>query len=434
MLDVSTVARPTVDIADIFRHHFKTYTETSLVSALHYKIATQIMNCRTAVLGGHLYQCQTCKNEVNAYNSCRNRHCPKCQGSARRKWVAAREAELLPVHYFHVVFTMPGQFAPLALQNKQVLYDILFEAGGKALLDIGADPRHLGADLGYIAVLHTWGQNLLHHPHIHCIVPGGGISPDGKTWIATRSKFLLPVRVLSKHFRTLFLKALMKAFQQGRLAFHGQLKRFENPAAFQALLKSTCRTDWVVYAKPPFGSPQQVLRYIGRYTHRVAISNSRLRQYDGQSVTFEHKDYRRGRSHLLMTLPVQEFMRRFLLHVQPIGFVRIRYGGFMANRNRTARLELCRTLIHTQPSVGTTSVGPTNTVEISPQHHETQDDSQNASPKRHCSKCNTATMRPISIIPSQLATGLRKQSRRRQRRPLRSMRTWRDPVYAPLPS
>jgi hypothetical protein len=329
----------------------------------------------------------------------------------------------LPIHYFHVVFTMPGSIALLALQNKQVLYDILFQAGGGALLEIGADPDHLGAELGYIAVLHTWGQNLMLHPHIHCIVPGGGISLDGTRWVATRKTFLLSVRVLSKRFRTLFTEALEKAFDQGLLEFHGNLEHLAKPAVFRSWLKSTRSSDWVVYAKPPFGSPEQTLQYIGRYTHRVAISNQRLKSVTDNQVTFEWKDNRRKKAHLLMTLHVHEFMRRFLLHVLPPGFVRIRHGGFLANRHRTARLALCRELLEKANQPDTHHPAPTVPGPSAPE-------ARAATSRRHCPKCNTATLRTVSVIPSDLPPSPRARLRRRRQRLLRLASTWKDPTLA----
>jgi hypothetical protein len=302
--------------------------------------------CRTAVLGGHLEQCGECGHRRPAYNSCRNRHCPKCQAAARAAWLDARRAELLPVPYFHVVFTLPEQLGPLALQNKHVLYDILFRAAAETLQEIAADPKHLGAEIGFLAVLHTWGQNLLDHPHLHCVVPGGGLSPDGSRWISCRNEdFLLPVKVLSAVFRGKFLDYLKRAFAQGQLGFHGRLADLAQPDAFARLLGECYDRKWVVYAKRPFGGPEQVLKYLARYTHRVAISNQRLISLENGHVTFRWKNYAQGNQQQTMTLSGVEFLRRFLLHLLPSHFVRIRHYGFLANRHRSEKLARCRELL-----------------------------------------------------------------------------------------
>ena len=292
-----------------------------------------IERCRTAALGGHVEQCDACGHQRIAFNSCRDRHCPKCQSLTRAQWLEDRRAELLPVEYFHVVFTLPQEIAAIAYQNKAMVYDLLFRATAETLRAIAADPKHLGAEIGFIAILHTWGQNLLHHPHLHCVVPGGGLSPDGQHWIACRPGFFLPVRVLSRLFRRRFLTMLQQAFAAGSLTFHNALAKLTDPRAFARYLAPTARAEWVVYAKPPFGGPQRVLEYLGRYTHRVAIANSRLLAMDERSVTFRWKDYRaKGKTrHKAMTLSPQEFMRRFLLHVLPGGFHRIRQGIVFSN-------------------------------------------------------------------------------------------------------
>lgn len=297
------------------------------------------------MLGGHVEQCDDCGATRIAYNSCRNRHCPKCQGAARAQWLAERQAELLPVPYFHVVFTMPASAAEIAFQNKAVIYAILFRCATETLTTIAADPKHLGAQLGVTAVLHTWGQTLQHHPHLHCVVPGGGPSPDGIRWVACRPGFFLPVRVLSRLFRRLFLQELQAAFVAGQLGFFGDLARLADPAAFTQRLDQLRRTDWVVYAKPPFGGPEQVLAYLGRYTHRVAIANSRLISLADGKVSFSWKDYRQNRKAKVMTLDADEFMRRFLLHTLPDGFHRIRHYGFLANGGRNDKIALCRQLL-----------------------------------------------------------------------------------------
>jgi len=304
-----------------------------------------IEHCRTAALGGHVERCGDCGHQRIAYNSCRNRNCPKCQGLARAQWLADRQAELLDVPYFHVVFTVPEAVAAIAFQNQTAVYDILFRAAAETLRTIAADPQHLGAEIGFLAVLHTWGQNLLHHPHLHCLVPGGGIAPDGQSWIACRAGFFLPVRVLSRMFRGLFLHYLEKAFAAGQLRFFSEHRHLHEPAAFRRFLAPVRDTEWVVYAKRPFAGPAQVLDYVGRYTHRVAISNNRLVSMDGDKVRFRWKDYRDGSQHKTMSLQGGEFIRRFLIHVLPDGFHRIRYFGFLGNCHRAQKLALCRRLL-----------------------------------------------------------------------------------------
>jgi hypothetical protein len=337
-----------LDLADIFRTHQKDFLArwSHVLSRQQRKALRAIRDCRTAALGGHLQQCDRCGHRVILYNSCRNRHCPKCQAMARARWLQQRQAELLPVPYFHVVFTLPQQVGQLALQNAKQIYTILFRAASQTLLETAAEPRLLGASIGFLAVLHTWGQNLHLHPHLHCVVPGGGISPDGSRWIRCRkSSFFLPVRLLSRRFRKKFLRQLGQAFRYGRLRFSGELRSLADLAVFRTLCEKAARIDWVVHVKPPFGGPQRVLKYLARYTHRVAISNHRLRSLEQGRVTFEWKDYAaRGRTKN-MTLDAVEFMRRFLLHVLPSGMVRIRQFGFLANRVRTQKLELCRTLL-----------------------------------------------------------------------------------------
>ena len=301
--------------------------------------------CRTAALGGHLEQCDCCGHQRPAYHSCRDRHCPKCQSLARAQWLQDRQAELLPVPYFHVVFTLPEEIAAIAYQNKELLYNILFRATAETLRTIAADPKHLGAEIGFLALLHSWGQNLLFHPHLHCVVPGGGISPDRQRWIPCRPDFFLPVRVLSRLFRRLFLEDLQAAFDQGKLQFFSSLERLRDPQVFAQYLAPLQKAEWVVYAKPPFGGPKQVLNYLGRYTHRVAISNHRLLSLDNGRVSFHWRDYRHHHRQKTMTLEAEEFIRRFLLHVLPAGFQRIRHYGFLGNRYRQAKLALCRQLL-----------------------------------------------------------------------------------------
>jgi hypothetical protein len=352
-----------LELADVFRIHEDDFLARwgHVLSRQQRKAFEDIRDCRTAALGGHVEQ-YDCGHRVILYNSCTNRSCPKCQAAARAKWLAEREAELLPVDaYFHVVFTLPQEIAHLALQNAREIYGILFRAASETLLTIAADPKHLGAEIGFLTVLHTWGQNLHIHPHIHCVVPGGGVSKDGSRWIACRKKsFFLPVKVLSRLFRKKFLIYLERAFQSGKLGFHGQLEPLTKPAAFAVLCRKAGQREWVVYAKRPFGGPEQVLKYLARYTHRVAISNSRLLSLENGRVTFEWKDYADGNQSKTMTLDAVEFIRRFLLHVRPSGFVRIRHFGFLANRNRKEKLVLCRSLLParqtaTEPSASSPS-------------------------------------------------------------------------------
>jgi hypothetical protein len=334
-------------VADIFRQHGPAYRAAHSLPLGQLRVMRAIEVCRTATLGGHIEKCGHCDHTRQAYNSCRNRHCPKCQTLARAKWLESRTAELLPVEYFHVVFTLPERIAEIAFYNQEVVYAILFRAASETLLTIAADPKHLDADIGFFGILHTWGQNLLHHPHVHFVVPGGGISRDGQRWNRCRPGFFLPVKVLSRLFRRLFLEQLTKAFQQNQLQFPGTLEALQPATAFTACLASQATREWVVYAKPPFGGPQQVLEYLGRYTHRVAISNQRLQSLEHGNVTFQWKDYRQQdqQKSRRMTLASGEFIRRFLIHTLPNGFPRIRYFGFLANRHRKAKLKRCRELL-----------------------------------------------------------------------------------------
>lgn len=339
--------RPQLEVADVIRAHGQEYLETMGVSATlaQRRVLRDLADCRTAALGGHVEKCTDCGHKKIAYDSCKSRCCPKCQGSSRRKWLEAREKDLLPVEYFHVVFTLPQEIAALALQNKRVVYKALFRASSKTLLQIAADPKHLGAKIGILSVLHTWGQALTHHPHIHCVVPGGGLSHDGSRWISSSNGFLLPVSVLSPVFRGKFLEQLRKAKAQGDLAFHGKLKHLNDPDTFRSYLAATHKNDWVVYSKPPFGGPEQVLKYLARYTLRVAISNRRLLSLEDGKVSFSWKDYAHGGRRRVMTLDAVEFIRRFLLHVLPDGFVRIRSYGLLANCVKRKNLKLCRKLL-----------------------------------------------------------------------------------------
>ena len=339
--------RPKLEVADVFRRYGAAYRQqhAGSLSRGQRRVMSAIELCRTAALGGHLEECDCCGHQRPAYHSCRNRHCPKCQSLARAQWLKDRQAELLPVEYFHVVFTVPEEIAALAYQNKEVVYGILFRATAETLRTLAADPQHLGAEIGFFAVLHSWGQNLLHHPHLHCVVPGGGLAPDGKRWIACRPGFFLPVNVLSCLFRRLFLDYLQAAFEQGQRHFFSSLERLRDPHAFAHYLAPLRQIDWVVHAKPPFGGPEQVLNYLGRYTHRVAISNNRLLDIEDGKITFRWKDYRHNDRPRVMTLEADEFIRRFLLHVLPDGFQRIRHYGFLAHRYRKAKLALCRQLL-----------------------------------------------------------------------------------------
>ena len=343
------MSRPSLEVADIFREHGPAWRRANAghVSLGQLKVMSAIESCRTASLGGHVARCEKCAHTLIAYNSCRNRHCPKCQGAAAKEWLAMRQAELLPVPYYHVVFTLPAQIADIAYQNKAAIYAILFKAAAETLIAIAADPKHLGARITLTAVLHTWGSALTHHPHVHIVVPGGGISLDGQRWVSCRPGFFLPVRVLSRLFRRLFLQKLMAAHDVGRLRFFGDHVPLAESDAFAKYLAPLRKAEWVVYAKRPFGGPDQVLAYLSRYTHRVAISNSRLVAFNNAGVTFKWKDYRaKGRDKAkVMTLPADEFIRRFLIHVLPSGFHRIRHYGLFANTARAKNIERARQLL-----------------------------------------------------------------------------------------
>jgi hypothetical protein len=342
------MSHPGLEVADVFRRYGEAWRAQNAghVSAGQLRVMSAIEACRTAALGGHVERCQDCAHTRIAYNSCRNRHCPKCQWRAAAEWLAAREAELLPVPYFHVVFTLPASIGAIAYQNKAKVYALLFKAAAETLITIAADPKHLGAEIGVTAVLHTWGQNLDHHPHIHCIVPGGGISPDGRRWISCRPGFFLPVRVLSRLFRRLFLDGLRAAHQAGDLSFFSDLVGLKDQDAFDRYIAPLRRSEWVVFAKRPFAGPSQVLAYLARYTHRVAISNSRLVSLDDGAVRFRWKDYLQAAKAKVMTLAAGEFIRRFLMHTLPDGFHRIRHYGLFANGHRAEKLALCRQLLH----------------------------------------------------------------------------------------
>lgn len=336
-----------LEVAHIFRLYGEAFRQNHRLCRVQLQALRAIENCRTAVLGGHVYRCDECGAEKICYNSCRNRHCPKCQNLEKERWLQQRRNELLPVSYFHVVFTLPEELNVLALGNPRVIYDLLFRCASETLLEVAADPKHLGARLGVLAILHTWSQTLLLHPHLHCIVSGGGLSPDGARWVSAAERFLLPVRVLSPVFRGKFLAGLKRLHEQGRLSLTGGAEELRDPWVFHNLLDRLYQRFWWVYSKPPFGGPELVLRYLARYTHRVALSNQRLvRLVDGQ-VTFTYKDYTQAGRVRPMTLPVEEFIRRFLLHILPHRFVRIRYYGLLAPRHRERQLERCRTLLGT---------------------------------------------------------------------------------------
>ena len=337
-----------LEVADVIRSAGTAFIERNRpwLRWQHIKVLRAIRQCRTAALGGHLDECTRCGHRAAiSYNSCRNRHCPKCQTSARERWIAARQRELLPTRYVHVVFTLPHRLAPLALQNKKVLYDLLFRASAETLLEVARDPRHLGAEIGFFSVLHTWSQKLGLHPHVHCVIPAGGLSLDHARWIASRQRFFLPIHVLRRVFRGKFVAGLRRAFQLGQLNFHGDLTLLAQPKTFAAWLRPLYRNDWIVYLKPPFGGPEYVLQYLGRYTHRVAISNHRLVSLAEGNVTFRWRDSAHNNEQKLLTLSLDEFLRRFLLHLLPKGFVRIRNFGFLANRKRAITLPLCLSLL-----------------------------------------------------------------------------------------
>ena len=337
-----------LEVADLIRSAGTAFIERNRpwLRWQHIKVLRAIRRCRTAALGGHLDECTRCGHRAAiSYNSCRNRHCPKCQTSTRERWIAARQRELLPTRYVHVVFTLPHRLAPLALQNKKVLYDLLFRASAETLLEVARDPRHLGAEIGFFSVLHTWSQKLGLHPHVHCVIPAGGLSLDHAHWIPSRERFFLPIHVLRRVFRGKFVAGLRQAFQVGQLNFHGDLALLAQPKTFAAWLRPLFRKDWVVYSKPPFGGPDYVLQYLGRYTHRVAISNHRLVSLAEGNVTFRWRDSAHNNEQKLLTLSLDEFLRRFLLHLLPKGFVRIRNFGFLANRKRAITVPLCLSLL-----------------------------------------------------------------------------------------
>src|SRR5712664_843083 len=354
--------RPAVEVADLLHKQGDRFMDKSpWLNFQQLSVLRAITRCRTAALGGHIDQCSQCGHQAISYNSCRNRHCPKCQAQARQRWLAAREKELLGVPYFHVVFTLPHALIPLCQRNPRVLYDLLFQASAAAMLEVAADPKHLGAQIGFLSILHTWGQNLLPHPHVHCVIPAGGLSSDRQRWIHPRYPLFLPVKVLSRVFRGKFIAGLKRAFRDGELSFPGSLRHLADEKAFHSFLRSLFHHDWVVYAKRPLGGPAPGLQYLARYTHRVAISNHRLVNVADGKVTFRWKDYARGSRQRTMAVGGEEFLRRFMLHVLPRGFVRIRFFGFLANRHRASRLPLCQQLLETSPrqNLPTSTAGET---------------------------------------------------------------------------
>ncbi len=385
-----------LEVADVFRRHGPAYRQERPVplGRVETRVMSAIALCRTAGLGGHVEACDGCTHSRIAYNSCRNRHCPKCQSTAREAWLAEREKDLLPTSYFHVVFTVPAPIGALAFQNKAIVYAILFEAAAFALRSAGRDPRHLGGEIGAVAILHTWGQALTHHPHVHCLVPGGALARDGR-WIACRENFLLPIHVLSQLFRRRFVERLQEARATGQLGFFGELAALNAVEVFTSWLAAQRRTDWVVYAKPPFGSPQHVLAYLGRYTHRVAIANSRLVAMDDSSVSFRWRDYRHGSAVRVMKLDAGEFIRRFLLHALPDGFHRIRHFGFLANGCRRIKLAAIRQTIAAAEACG---IGHSRTTEHDATVKHDPEPKQKALDPVICPCCG-GTMRVTRLLP-----------------------------------
>jgi len=381
-----------LEVADVFRLYGATYLDLYDHSTFREQrqVLKNIVNCRTSALGGHVKKCDKCGHQEVYFNSCRDRHCPKCQAAARAEWLEARAQDLLlNIEYFHIVFTIPAGLNSVTIQNKRLIYTILFRAASETLLTLAHDPKHLGAQIGFLAVLHTWGQKLQLHPHVHCVVPGGGISPDGKRWVSTRQDFFLPVRVLSSLFQKKFLRYLAQAFGKGQFCFRGNMKSLADEYHWKRFLRGVKKDKWVVYAKPPFGCADRVLKYLARYTHRVAITNQRLIALDKGNVTFHWKDYANGNVRRTMSLGAVEFIRRFLLHTLPSGFTRIRYYGFLSNRNRNEKLALCRELItHSQESQSNPVESPDATVSV-PQEHEDID---------RCPACKEGRMRLVETI------------------------------------
>jgi Putative transposase/Transposase zinc-binding domain len=394
--------RPILEVADIFRRYGKAYREKhgASISTAQRRVMTAIEMCRTAALGGQIEQCDQCGHQRICYRSCRNRHCPKCQSLARAEWIQHRQAELLDCEYFHVVFTVPEEITAIAYQNKEVVYSILFRATAETLRTIAADPKHLGAEIGFFGVLHTWGSNLLFHPHLHCVVPGGGLSPDGTRWISCKPGFFLPVRVLSRLFRRLFLELLQNAFNASKLHFFTALEKLGDSRGFDRYLAPVRKAEWIVYAKCPFAGPQQVLDYVGRYTHRVAISNNRLLDIQAGQVRFQWKDYRAKGKRKTMTLSAEEFIRRFLLHALPDGFQRIRYYGLLGNRYRRQKLVRCRQLLGMAPPVEAKA----------PQDYRDQHEQLTGSSLHECPVCHRGRMVMVETLTRHRSPAIRNTS------------------------
>jgi len=388
------MTRPRLEIAEVIRSCCDAFLEQygAALTPEQRRVLDDLPRCRTAALGGHVLGCPQCGHQQVSYNSCRNRHCPKCQATASARWLEAQAADLLPVPYFHVVFTIPNDLNPIALQNPRPVYDLLLRTAAETLLEVAANPRNLGAQIGVLTVLHTWGQNLQLHPHVHCVVPGGGLSLDGTRWIACPSNFFLPIDVLSQVFRGKFMAGLRDAYARGRLRFSGELADLALPEPFDRLLSQSARTNWVVYVRPPFGGPEQVLKYLARYTHRVAISNSRLIEFEDGKVTFRWKDYAQNGTRKIMTLSANEFVHRFLMHVLPSGFVRIRHYGFLSNRNRGEKVALCRELLgdvqSPEPDMADHIDEPKAAIEVTP--------------TRVCPACGARRMIVIAEFPPQV--------------------------------
>jgi hypothetical protein len=395
--------RPTHELAEVVRTFAPAFEERygHTVSPAQRRALRAIGRCRTAALGGHVEACDACGQVRVAYNSCRNRHCPKCQAATRAEWLERQAADLLPVEYFHLVFTLPNAVGPLALQNPSRVYGALFRAAADSLAELAADPKHLGAEVGFLAVLHTWGQTLTLHPHVHCVVPGGGLSPDGQRWVPCRPGFFLPVRPLSRLFRGKYLAALHRLHQQGCLVLAGTQADLADPRRFARWLDELRGSEWVVYAKPPFGGPEQVLKYLARYTHRVAISNQRLASIDDHTVSFHWKDYAGGNASKVMTLDGVEFLRRFLQHVLPSGFVRIRHFGLLANRHREEKLARCRSLLDATPAACHPEPSPAGPIETTPTEGRGDGTTAVVGPESsvRCPFCGRGRMVVVEVLP-----------------------------------
>jgi Putative transposase/Transposase zinc-binding domain len=394
--------RPVYELADVIRNFAPAFEQQygHTVSSAQHRALRDLVRCRTAALGGHVEACDACGQVRIAYNSCRNRNCPKCQAAARAAWLDRQSADLLPVEYFHVVFTLPNSLGPLTLQNPTLLYGALFRAAAASLSELAADPKHLGAEIGFLAVLHTWGQTLTLHPHVHCVVPGGGLSFDGQRWLACRPGFFLPVRPLSRLFRGKYLATLQQLYQQGRLVLAGRQAELAEPRRFARWIDELRTSEWIVYAKPPFGGPELVLKYLARYTHRVAISNQRLASVDDRKVAFHWKDYADANTAKVMTLDGIEFLRRFLQHVLPTGFVRIRHFGLLANRHREEKLNRCRSLLKTSATVDSSELLPVEGTEASKtEAHVGEVAEAVAKADVRCPVCGKGRMVVIELLP-----------------------------------